>query len=233
MTIIWFPLRHFPHLQHRDGVSFLYIFWLAHMAHSVILFPYPGDIFAHYPSKDNHSLPSPVFPFTWQLNTISFTKYPQMTLSAPLWILFEIDTPFMTPDIHITTSWLFEEEEAANMPNSAYSMDGRACGHGCMGDVDRVTIEEANMQSVYGEWRSWLRCLYLRKDQAARHCQHTLPLHPTFSCLESCATNLEMARADWIQSGRLASSLTLTCSPPIVSQPFRPESPLHSPIALY
>ena len=67
------------------------------------------------------------------------------------------------------------------MPNSTYSMDSRARGHGCMGDVDRVTIEEANTWSVYGEWRSWLRCLYLRKDQAAHHHQHTLPLHPTFS----------------------------------------------------
>jgi hypothetical protein len=37
--------------------------------------------------------------------------------------------------------------------------------------------------------------------------------------LESCATNAEMARANWIQSSKLASSLSLVLSPPNRSPP--------------
>jgi len=59
----------------------------------------------------------------------------------------------MTPGTHTKTSWFFEEEEAADMPYSAYSVDSGVRGYGCVGDVNRVKMEDRdNARSVYGEW---------------------------------------------------------------------------------
>jgi len=48
----------------------------------------------------------------------------------------------MAPGTHTTPSWFFEEEEAADMPYSAYRVDGGVRGYGCVGGVDRVTMED-------------------------------------------------------------------------------------------
>jgi len=42
----------------------------------------------------------------------------------------------MTPGTHTTPCRFFEEEEAADIPYSAYNVDGRVRGYGCVGDVD-------------------------------------------------------------------------------------------------
>jgi len=87
----------------------------------------------------------------------------------------------MTPGTHTKTSQFFEEEEAADMPYSAYSVDGGVRGYGCVGDVDRVTMEARdNARSVYGEWGSWLRCIQGRIKLLVI-AKHTGPSRPTFS----------------------------------------------------
>jgi len=62
---------------------------------------------------------------------------------------------------HTTPSWFFEEE-AADMPSSADTVNSGFRGYGCVdeGDVDREEREERdNARSVYGVWRSWVGCI--------------------------------------------------------------------------
>ncbi|KIJ97751.1 hypothetical protein K443DRAFT_237381 [Laccaria amethystina LaAM-08-1] len=122
------------------------------MAHFIPLFSDPGDIFANYPLNDrkvtdvierllasiddeepesehrNHSHSSSLFPFIGQLNAITSTViHPISSNNSPsghFEFSFPTDAPFMTTGTHTTPSWFFEEEEAADMPSSADTVDG-------------------------------------------------------------------------------------------------------------
>jgi len=87
----------------------------------------------------------------------------------------------MTPGQAPIQKPFFEEEEAADMPYSAYSVDGGVRGYGCVGDVDRVKMEDSDTaRSVYGEWGSWLRCIQGRIKLLVI-AKHTGPSRPTFA----------------------------------------------------
>ena len=66
------------------------------------------------------------------LGTQKFVPSVNKRLSSPPSNSLRKDAPFMTPGTHTTPSSFFEEEEAANMPFSADTMDGGVPGYGCV-----------------------------------------------------------------------------------------------------
>ncbi|KIJ92219.1 hypothetical protein K443DRAFT_13765 [Laccaria amethystina LaAM-08-1] len=81
----------------------------------------------------------------------------------------------MTSGTHTPLFWFFEEEEAANMPYSADTMDGRVSGYGCV-DGGRFVLFPLLLLPPYGRHyrRSNMHCFSHILDFAAHYFTHFL-----------------------------------------------------------